>query len=85
MCSSDLIANANSSGTLQGYIDAEESGLEIMKGWLTVGDESVDDEICGPNEEESPIPVSQRFQSGHMAPIGHVKCRCALIAYVNKG
>ena len=78
----DEVAIANSAGTLQGYSDAASAGVEVLKGWLTVGDEKVDDEICGPNEEEGPIPLDQPFQSGHMTPIGHPRCRCSLVAYV---
>jgi len=76
------VANANSAGTLQGYLDAEEAGIEVKKGWITVGDEKVDGDICKANEDQGPIPVSEPFQSGHMAPLGHTNCRCSLVAYV---
>ena len=76
------VANANSEGTLQAYTLAEQAGVEILKGWLTVGDEKVDEDICQANEDQGPIPVSQPFQSGHMRPLGHARCRCSLMAYV---
>jgi hypothetical protein len=76
------VGNANSAGTLQAYSDAVDAGVTVMKGWLTVGDDNVDDEICGPNEEQGPIPIDEPFQSGHMAPLGHTRCRCSLVPYV---
>lgn len=76
------VAAANMGGTLQSYLDAEDAGVPIMKGWNSVGDEGVDEDICAKNEAQGPIPVSQAFQSGHMAPLGHNRCRCSLLAYV---
>ena len=31
------------------------------------------------NEEQGTIPVDQEFQSGHMHPLGHPRCRCVLV------
>jgi hypothetical protein len=76
------VAAANEGGTMQAYIDAEDAGVPIMKGWNSVGDDGVDEDICAKNEAQGPIPVSQAFQSGHMAPLGHNRCRCSLVAYV---
>jgi hypothetical protein len=76
------VGNANSAGTLEGYKVAKSAGVDVKKGWLTVGDERVDDDICGPNEDQGPIPLDQPFQSGHMHPLGHPHCRCSLLAYV---
>jgi hypothetical protein len=76
------LANASTIGTMQALESASDAGLNLMKGWLTAGDSRVDEDICRENERQGPIPLDQAFQSGHMAPLGHPGCRCALVGYV---
>jgi len=74
------VGTANSAGALEGYRAARDVGVPIVgKRWLTVGDEHVDNDICKMNEEQGTIPVDQEFQSGHMHPLGHPRCRCVLV------
>lgn len=77
------IGNANSQGALEGYKAAADAGVNIMKAWVTVGDDGVDADICQANEDQGPIPVDDAFQSGHMAPLGHPRCRCTLVPVVD--
>lgn len=79
----DAVGDANSAGTLEGYAAAADAGVTVLKSWLTVGDERVDSDICQANEDQGPIPVDEPFQSGHMAPLGHPRCRCSLVPYVD--
>lgn len=74
------VGTANSAGALEGYKSARDMGIEIVgKRWVTVGDEHVDNDICQKNEDQGVIPFDQAFQSGHMHPLGHPRCRCVLV------
>lgn len=74
------VGTANSAGALEGYRSARDLGVEIVgKRWVTVGDERVDNDICKMNEDQGTIPFDQAFQSGHMHPLGHPRCRCVLV------
>ena len=61
---------------------AQDAGLQVYKSWLTADDDRVDEDICRANEAQGPIPLEDKFQSGHMAPLGHPRCRCALVPHV---
>lgn len=76
------IAEANSAGALEAYRAARQSGVRVMKSWRTVRDGCVDVEICKGNEDQGPIDVDQPFQSGHMKPLGHPRCRCSLVPVI---
>jgi hypothetical protein len=76
------IGNANSQGALEGYKSAGDAGVKVMKKWVTVGDDGVDKDVCELNEAQGPIPLDEPFQSGHMAPLGHPRCRCVLVPVV---
>lgn len=74
------VGTANSAGALEGYKSARDIGVPIVgKRWLTVGDEHVDNDICKMNEDQGTIGVDEEFQSGHMHPLGHPRCRCVLV------
>jgi len=81
----DLIASYElGQAAVSGNIEAwQASGVVESKGWLTVGDILVDD-LCSMNAAQGFIPLGQSFQSGHMHPLGHVACRCDVIAKVGK-
>lgn len=79
------IGNANSRGALEGYKAAADAGVAVMKKWVTVGDDDVDKDICEANEAQGAIPIDEPFQSGHMAPLGHPRCRCVLVPVVDDG
>lgn len=73
------VANANSHGALNGYVQAKENGVETLKEWLT------DDEpcpICEENADAGPIPLEEDFPSGDDAPQAHPNCLCALVPWV---
>lgn len=55
---------------------ASGGGLPMEKAWITVGDDRVDEEICGPNEDAGWIPLEDDFPSGDQEPEGHPGCRC---------
>jgi len=55
----------------------KDMGIE-GKEWVTSGDDRVSKTICAPNEAQGVIAVDEAFQSGHDAPPGHPRCRCAL-------
>lgn len=67
-------SNALSQASLGRMKDMGITGKE----WVTSGDARVSKNICLPNEGQKVIPVDEAFQSGHMAPPGHPRCRCAL-------
>lgn len=69
------IGNAYEAGNAAVVGDLTDSGLEMEKSWLTVGDGNVDD-ICAENEAEGWIPVDQAHKSGDMQPLAHPNCRC---------
>jgi SPP1 gp7 family putative phage head morphogenesis protein len=72
----ELIA-ANNQGNLQSYRDAADEGVNVLKEWITAGDDLVSEE-CQENEDEGPIPLDEDFPSGDDAPPLHPNCRCAL-------
>lgn len=75
---SQTIARTETANALgQSFIDRGKDMGVNGKQWITVGDDKVNQEICAPNEAQGIIPFDQPFQSGHMAPPGHVNCRCA--------
>jgi hypothetical protein len=49
--------------------------------WVTMRDDKVET-ICFENENASPLPISQPFPSGHMAPLAHPRCRCHAAAHL---
>ena len=76
------VSNASTAGTLEAMRAAQDAGLQVYKSWLTADDDRVDEDICRANEAQGPIPLEDKFQSGHMAPLGHPRCRCALVPHV---
>lgn len=77
------IGLANSGGALDGYLVArDDAGVDVRKEWLTAEDDLVDEDICQANAEQGPIDLDEAFQSGHMSPLGHPRCRCALVPVV---
>lgn len=79
------ISRANEQAKLDGWRDIASHGVRVRKSWLTVGDDRVDEDICGPNEDEGPIDLDEDFQSGDDAPPGHPNCRCVLILELDEG
>lgn len=59
--------------------DLRDNGLEMMKSWLSAGDQKVDAEICGPNEAQGWIALGEPFQSGDDTAPAHVGCRCTTL------
>lgn len=76
------IARANSTGALEGYKGARDSGVNVMKSWL-LGSEACDD--CRENADAGPIDLDDDFTSGDDAPPAHPNCRCALSPVVFVG
>lgn len=61
-----------------------EQGLPMEKAWLTVGDDRVDEEQCGPNEDEGWIAAEGDFQDGSSEPPAHPGCRCTALYQVSE-
>lgn len=57
-------------------------GVTMLKKWTTAKDDKVCAEICAENAMAGSIPLDHVFPSGHMAPLGHPRCRCAIIGVV---
>lgn len=74
------VANANSSGALDGYRAARDTGVEVMKEWL-LGPEPCD--VCQENADAGPIGLDDEFPSGDDAPTAHPRCECALSPVVS--
>lgn len=49
--------------------------------WQTTGDDRVSD-LCQANEAQGPIPIDEKFNSGHDTTPGHPRCRCS-VSYIN--
>ncbi|MCX6024011.1 MAG: hypothetical protein NTZ05_20225 [Chloroflexi bacterium] len=64
--------------------DLAGAGLDMEKSWLIVGDERVDEPVCGGNAAEDWIPLDQAFASGHQHPLGHPGCRCTLLSRMKR-
>lgn len=69
------IGNAYEAGSAIVIRDLQDSGLQMEKKWLTVGDERVSDG-CRENQNEGWILFSRTHQSGHMNPLRFPGCRC---------
>ena len=80
LIASTEIARAHSQGALEGYKQAQDAGVRVLKEWLPGEDPC--EEICQPNVEQGPIPLDEDFESGDDAPPGHPRCICALTAVV---
>lgn len=55
----------------------QDAGLEMVKSWLTVGDDRVDPDCAG-NEDEGWIGIEDAFSSGDDRPLAHPGCRCVI-------
>jgi SPP1 gp7 family putative phage head morphogenesis protein len=75
------IIRANNQGNAAGYKDAKASGVNVMKEWMTAGDDLVS-EGCQDNEDEGPIDLEDDFPSGDSEPPAHPNCRCALVPHL---
>lgn len=72
------MANAYCSGSLQLGQELQQSGIAMVKHWLTVGDDRVSDG-CRQNEKAGWIPINDAFPSGHQRPPRFPGCRCDLL------
>lgn len=73
------VTSANSMGALASYEEAEDLGIETLKGWLVLEDGCP---ICQGNADAGFIPLDQPFPSGDMTPGAHPHCRCVLVPKV---
>lgn len=72
----ELIARTETVNAYQrGLLTAGIEGGAVGKEWETRGA----NDICVDNANEGPIPITQRFFSGHLTPTAHPNCRCGLI------
>ena len=75
------VARANSQGALDGYRQAGEAGVHVMKEWLIASENVCDD--CQDASDQGPIELDEVFDSvDEDAPPGHPNCRCALAPVV---
>lgn len=77
------VAKAHSMGSLDGYRQAEDMGVDIQKEWLIADEEACDD--CQENADAGPIDLDDTFPSGDDAPGAHPHCRCAIAPVVADG
>lgn len=82
-----LIANteirrANSAGSVEGYKQAKEAGVNVQKEWL-LGNEPCDE--CETNADEGPIDLDDVFPSGDDQPPAHPNCNCSISPVVSSG
>ncbi len=73
------IGNANGAGRLVGLEQAEAIGVEVRKKWLAEAGACA---ICQANAAQGPIALAKAFQSGHMAPLAHPRCRCDMVGVI---
>lgn len=73
------IGNANGAGRLVGLQQAEDIGVVVKKKWLA---EAGACDACLANAKQGPIALAKAFQSGHMAPLAHPRCRCDMVGVV---
>lgn len=76
------IANANSAGALAGYKEARDSGVNVLKEWLTDDDPC---DVCQENADAGAIELDDVFPSGDDAPSAHPRCLCAVSPVVMPG
>lgn len=69
------IGNAHMAGALEA---ATDSGLELKKKSIR-GSQDFDCEICGDNEDDGAIALTELFSSGDEAPLFHPNCECSLV------
>jgi hypothetical protein len=77
------IAMANADGKLSGWKAAQDTGLNLVKGWQTSNDGDCCDE-CQANEDQGLIPMDDDFDSGDAAEPAHPNCHCATYAEVQE-
>lgn len=71
------IGNAYIEGQLRQGRRITQRGIQLQKGWLTVGDDRVE-EHCLSNEKAGWIDFDATFPTGHQAPLEHPGCRCSM-------
>jgi len=76
-------ANGYEQGNRLVVQDLRDGGLEMVKSWLTVGDDLVSDG-CQENQAEGWIPLDQAHSSGDQCPPRFPGCRCSEL-YQRKG
>lgn len=64
----------------RGVVKAWSQYKSSVKRWQLSGDHDKDD-ICDDNADQGPISIDDEFQSGDMAPPGHIECNCRLRLY----
>lgn len=62
-------------GAMEAALQSQEVGLEMLKGWGTVGDSRVRKKHVY-NEKQGFIPINQPFKSGDGRPPSDPGCRC---------
>ncbi len=67
------VGNINSMVSLDSAQTAADAGIELLKGWLTAGDDRVED-ICLRNQAAGFIALDDDFPSGDAAPLAHPRC-----------
>lgn len=71
------IGNAYIEGQLRQGRRITQRGIQLQKGWLTVGDDRVEEE-CLRNQNAGWIDFDENFPTGHRGPLAHPGCRCSM-------
>ncbi|NTV01926.1 MAG: hypothetical protein HGB04_03960 [Chlorobiaceae bacterium] len=72
------IINAYEGGGRATADQAKEIGLDMVKDWLTSGEESTCD-ICQENADAGTLELDEEFPSGDQHPAAHPRCECCCI------
>lgn len=75
--------NASLEGQMIVAQDLQDAGVEMEKGWSTVGDSKVS-AGCKENEDQGFIALNLPFKSGHQRPLRFPGCRCDLLTRMKK-
>ncbi|MDP9326507.1 MAG: phage head morphogenesis protein [Candidatus Dormibacteraeota bacterium] len=71
-------ASAYEAGAAASVQDIIDQGIDIEKSWLTVGDDAVDED-CQGNEDQGWVAFDETFDSGDDTPPAHPGCRCTTL------
>ena len=77
MIGTNEVVQSGEAGKARAAQQLVASGARIRKRWLSARDERVSDG-CRVNDREGWIDNEARFNSGHLTPPRHPRCRCVV-------
>jgi len=67
--------NGYQAGNFTSMQAVQDTGIKMLKHWLTIGDDRVSDD-CKANQAQDWIKINEQHTSGHMHPLRFPGCRC---------